>query len=249
MARAARARRRRDRRRRHQGRRARQGRPACTSPPRASASRIPGVSLGAALGAAGRQGPAFRARSATTASRSCSRAASSTSRPTSAPTPAPCCRWSRRWSRPWRPGHPLDAGSHARRRRHVAQRAGARLRTRASHLVRGADPGARPRCAAPASCSASIRSTSPTRASSSPSSPPDHADRGARGAARGVAGGAEAVIIGEIRERAGRAPCWPAPATAAAGSSTCSWATRCRGSADGRPMADHLSGHASCRSR
>ena len=99
-------------------------------------------------------------------------------------------------------GHPLDARPDPRRRRHVAQRAGARLRTRGVTSPRRRSRCAT-RCAAPASCSASTRCTSPTKASSSPSSPPEQADRGPGGAASGVQGGDEAAIIGEIRDAAG----------------------------------------------
>ena len=38
------------------------------------------------------------------------------------------------------PGHPLDARSHPRRRGHLAQRTGARLRARRSHLFEEAIP-------------------------------------------------------------------------------------------------------------
>ena len=106
--------------------------------------------------------------SATTASRSCWRAASSTSRPISAPTRARCCRWSRRSSAAAGAGPPLDARPDPRRRRHRAQRARAATAASASTSTRSRSPCATG-CAAPASCSASIRCTSPTKVSSSPS--------------------------------------------------------------------------------
>ena len=52
-------------------------------------------------------------------------------------------------------------------------------------------------CRAPATCSASTRSTSPTRASSSRSSPPEEADA-AVAALRAHPLGADAAVIGEI---------------------------------------------------
>ena len=115
-----------------------------------------------------RSGPATRSfspdRSAITASPSCWRAATSISRPTCAPTRARCCRWSRLWSP--RPA-PASAGCAIRRAaasrprstnwRAIAGSASSSSRTRFRCATR---------CAARASCSASIRCTSPTKDSS-----------------------------------------------------------------------------------
>ena len=81
-------------------------------------------------------------RSAITASPFCWRAANWISKPIFVPTRAPCFRWSkrslqRRWAR-----HSLDARSDARRRGHVAQRTGARLRS-GHRAFRRSDSGAR----------------------------------------------------------------------------------------------------------
>ena len=134
----------------------------------------------------------------------------------------------RRAGRRGRAGRALDARPDPRRRRHRAQRAGPRLRPRHRPRRRpaaGARRGARRlRAARPRSAAHRQRRTVPR-----------HRRAGARrrGAGRAAAapGGERPPIIGEIRESAGRARCSPKPATAAAASSTCWSATRCRGSA------------------
>ncbi len=87
-------------------------------------------------------------------------------------------------------------------RRHRLQRAGARHRARGR--ARRSEPADRsPPSTAPATCWASIRSTSPTRASSSPSSPADEADA-ALAAMRGASAGTAAALHRRDRSRARR---------------------------------------------
>ncbi len=99
-------------------------------------------------------------------------------------------------------GAALDARSHPRRGGDVAQRARPRLRPR-DRALGGEHPGPRRRCAAPASCWASIRCTSPTRGSSWRWSRRSCADA-ALAALRATPGGEEAVLIGEVREEPAR---------------------------------------------
>ena len=159
----------RHRHRRHQGGAAGAPPTACTSPPPASASSPPGATSGPS-----RCGPATgcwcRARSASTAWRCCSPAATSPSRPTSAPTPR---RWPA-WSRTL-----LAAAPGTRWLRDPTRGGVATVCNELAHdtglgvvLDEAALPGAARWSPGRATCSASTRSTSPTRARSSPSSPP-----------------------------------------------------------------------------
>ena len=132
-----------------------------------------------------------------------------------------------------RPGHPLDARSHARRRRHLAQRAGARLRVSAIHLFEEADPGAR-------RSARRLRAARPRPAAHRQRRPVPR--RGRAGAGRPRARSAPRRSRwrrgGDHRRsprRARGARCWSRPDTAAAGSWTCSSAIRCRESARSRP--------------
>ena len=127
-------------------------------------------------------------------------------------------------------GAALDARPDPRRPRDRAQRARRSDAGSPSRSTRRRCPSGR-RSSAPARSSASTRSTSPTRASSSPSSPPDAADA-ALALLRSHPLGADAAIVGEVARRARRASSCSRPRSAAAASSTCSSATRCRGSAD-----------------
>ena len=130
-----------------------------------------------------------------------------------------------------RPGHPVDARRHPRRAsarscNELAQTSGLGV-----VLDEEAPAGAAARSSAPATCSASTRSTSPTRASSSRSCRPRRpTPRSPRCAPTRSAH--DAAVIGEIvAEPAGHRRA-AHRRSAAPGSSTCSSATRCRGSAD-----------------
>ena len=128
-----------------------------------------------------------------------------------------------------RPGAALDARPDPRRPRDDPERARGAARGSPSPST-----SRRCRCATtfaqPASCSGSTRCTSRTRASSSPSSRPEAAEEALAAPAQAHPLGARAALVGELREDASRSS---SPARRSApGSSTCSSATRCRGSAD-----------------
>ena len=94
------------------------------------------------------------------------------------------------------PGDPRDARPDARRGVERAERAGRRPRASASGSTRRRSRSG-PRSGAPARCSGSTRSTSPTKGSSSPSSPPEDADRLVE-VMRAHPLGRDAAIIGEV---------------------------------------------------
>ena len=139
---------------------------ACTSPPRASAVRIPGVTISAAVGSA-------------RATKCCSAGPIGDHGITILLARGEldlegglvlryalrACRWWRRLPQAAGARHSLDARSHARRRRHVSERTGARLRSRRAAVMKIGYRCAT-RCAAPANCWGSIRCISPMKASS-----------------------------------------------------------------------------------
>ena len=122
-----------------------------------------------------RPDPRLRARSASTARRSCSRAASSSSTPTiESDTRSLWPAVDALLDAAGRDAA-LPARRDPRRRRLGAERAGARLGG-GDGRARGATCRCSRRSRAPPSCSGSTRCTSRTRASSSPSSRPERAD-------------------------------------------------------------------------
>ena len=105
---------------------------------------------------------------------------------------------------------PLDARPDARRRRHLAQRAGARLRPRRRTCSRKPIPvrdEVRGACELLGLDPLHIANEGQFLAVVAP----EHAERGAGGAARGARRRARRAIIGEVRERAGAARCWRRP--------------------------------------
>ena len=209
------------------------GRPtASTSPPPGSAIIPAGRELGAARVAAGRHACCCRAPSATTAWRSCSPAATSASRPTSARTP-PRSAGLVECSARRRAVDPVDARPDPRRPRHRLQRAGPGAAGVAVILDEEAPAGHADGARARATCSASTRSTWPTRASSSPSSRPTRpTPRSPRCGPIRWAG--TPVVIGEIRAEPEGIVALRTAVRRQPDRRHARGRSRCRGSADGR---------------